>query len=259
MRVPLRATAWTPHVAAEGQPPTTTAEWCRATGEPTPLERRFGPGLTERQYALLEALFDLATGGGLGPHEGVLDLSVLNAVLARRDHGPATRAEVLAALRRSAEALETRRAENHGHLALMCAVRDLAREVGLEPGRPVLAALDRAGFRSRRLTEGGWQPTTEELALLERAARECVAAEPDAANAARALLRRSRGDAALREAVLSSALVTAVSERLRDPDSMARTIRSRPPPGGRARRRCSTCAAGSRPSPPASIGAGSSG
>ena len=96
-------------LAAEGQPPTTTAEWCAATGEPTPLERRFGPGLTERQYALLEALFDLATGGGLGPHEGDLDPSVLNAVLARRDHGPATRAEVLAALRRSAEALETRR------------------------------------------------------------------------------------------------------------------------------------------------------
>ena len=67
--------------------------------------------------------------------------------------------------------------------------------------------------------------------MLERAARECVAAEPDAANAARALLRRSRRDAALREAVLSFALVTSASERLRDPDSTAEDDTATPATG----------------------------
>src|SRR3954454_20020462 len=50
-------------LAAAGHAPASAEdaeEWCRATGEPTPRERRFGAGLTVRQYAPFQALFHLA-------------------------------------------------------------------------------------------------------------------------------------------------------------------------------------------------------
>ena len=203
-------------LAAAGHPPATAEEWCRAAGEPTPRERRHGEGLTDRQYALLGALFDLAPHGGLGMPEAGLDVAALNALLARRDQAPTSHAEVTAALERSLAALHARATRERQQAAIMGAIHDLAAELGVGEGEPVFAALDRAGFHTERLLAGTWQPTGAERALLERVARECVAAEPDCANAARALLRRSREDVALREAVLSLALETAAGDNLAD-------------------------------------------